>query len=63
MAMCLFKQEIILFIEDEEITDSQKQARKGIGNDGLIRLTISITIKCYVNFRIHRLNLMQYKIS
>ena len=43
-AMSLFKQKMTLFIEDEEITEEAKQARKicrGIGDAGLRRLNAS----------------------
>ena len=81
-AMSLFKQKMTLFIEDEEITEEAKQARKicrGIGDAGLRRLNASgLTeeqkkspihlwnffenqLRVNVNFRIHRLHLMQYR--
>jgi len=71
-----------LYLEDEEITDAGKQARKicrGIGDEGLKRLNASGLsdaekrnpdtlwnffegqLKLNVNFRIHRLHLMQYR--
>ena len=43
-AMSLFKQKITLYIENEEITDETKQARKiccGIGDQGLRLLIVS----------------------
>lgn len=43
-AMSLFKQKMNLYLEDEEITDAEKQARKicrGIGDEGLKRLNAS----------------------
>lgn len=81
-ALSLFKQKMILYLEDEEITDARKQARKicrGIGDEGLRRLNASglsddqkatpdnlwnffeNQLKISVNFRIHRLHLMQYR--
>ncbi|XP_062855044.1 uncharacterized protein LOC134318174 [Trichomycterus rosablanca] len=81
-AMSLFKQKMTLYLEDDEITDAAKQARKicrGIGDEGLKRLNASGLsddekkvpntlwnffegqLKLNVNFRIHRLQLMQYR--
>ena len=81
-AISLFKQKMSLYLEDEEITDADKQARKicrGIGDEGLKRLNASGLskrdkkvpdmlweyfegqLKLNVNFRIHRLHLMQYR--
>ena len=78
--MCSFKQKVILYTEDEGITDKAAQARiicSGLGDEGLKRLNASgLTdaqkkkpedlwflenqLKVNVNFRIHRLHLMQY---
>lgn len=81
-AISLFKQKMSLYLEDEEIDDAAKQARKicrGIGDEGLKRLNASGLsedekkvpgklwdyfegqLKLNVNFRIHRLHLMQYR--
>lgn len=81
-AISLFKQKMCLYIEDEEITDKAKRARKicrGIGDKGLKSLNASgLTeeskrkpeelwkffegqLKLNLNFRIHRLHLMQYR--
>ncbi len=43
-AMSLFRQKMYLYLEDEERTDAEKQARKicrGIGDEGLKRLDAS----------------------
>ena len=43
-ALSLFKQEMNLYLEDEDIADSAKKARKicrGIGDEGLLRLNAS----------------------
>lgn len=81
-AFGLYKQKMILFLEDEQITDEAAQARKicrGVGDEGLKRLNASgldenekknpdelwkffdSQLKINVNFRIHRLQLMQYR--
>lgn len=81
-AIALFKQKMTLYIEDEEITEEAKQARKicrGVGDEGLRRLNASALsdadkkkpaklweffegqLKLNVNFRIHRLQLMQFR--
>ena len=81
-ALSLFKQKMTLYLEDEEIQDHIKQARKicrGIGDEGLKRLNASgltdeqkrspqelwhffeSQLKINVHFRIHRLQLMQYR--
>ena len=81
-AMSLFKQKMTLYLEDEEIEDQTKQARKicrGIGDEGLKRLNASgltdeqkrspqalwhffeSQLKVNVHFRIHRLQLLQYR--
>ena len=43
-ALTLFKQKVTLYLDDEEITDADKKARKilrGIGDEGLKRLNAS----------------------
>ena len=81
-AISLFRQKMCLYLDDEEIEDEAKQARKicrGIGDEGLKRMNASGLsdddkkkpdvlwnffegqLKLNVNFRIHRLHLMQYR--
>ena len=81
-ALGLFKQNMTLFLDDENITDDVAKAWnicQGIGDEGLKRLNASnLTeaqkedprdlwtlfenyLKVNVNFRLHRLHLMQYQ--